>query len=134
MPVLPAPRTAPADPPPIPREYVRYLRNRLLEAEAGLTAMTDRYERTKARFDRCYARQGITPDTDIVNYLNAKAMNPELRFWYAKVEHFQRELSAYGAALTGLEAAHRMLAPDGRPSPVEPQRVRTARRGLNRAG
>ncbi len=52
----------------IPRSYVRYLRNRLLEAEAGLTAMNEKYERTKAGFDRCYARRGITPETDIVNY------------------------------------------------------------------
>lgn len=120
--------------PPIPREYVRYLRNRLLEAEAGLTAMTERYERTKARFDRCYARRGITPESDIVNYINAKGMNPELKFWYAKVEHFQRELAAYGAALTGLAAADQLLDRDDRRAPVEAQRARGARRGLSRAG
>ncbi|MCW3840836.1 hypothetical protein ONA70_12080 [Micromonospora yasonensis] len=130
--MFPAPRSAPTVP-PIPREYLLYLRNRMLEAEASLTAMTDKYERTKARFDRCYARQGITPETDIVNYINAKSMNPELKFWYSKVEHFQRELTAYSAAITGLEAVHRMLNPDDRRVPVEPQRVRNPRRGLNRA-
>ncbi|MGN9779193.1 hypothetical protein ACTMS0_26035 [Micromonospora sp. H33] len=127
---IPASRPAPAAP-PVPSTYVRYLRNRLLEAEAGLTAMSERYERTKARFDRCYARQGITPEADIVNYINAKAMNPELKFWYSKVEHFQREVTAYGAALTGLEAAGRMLETSGHRA--DNQRVRTGRRGLNRA-
>ncbi|MGW5669282.1 hypothetical protein [Micromonospora sp. NPDC003776] len=125
---------APYAVPPIPRDYVRYLRNRLLEAEAGLTAMTEKYERTKARFDRCYARRGITPESDIVNYINAKGMNPELKFWYAKVEHFQRELAAYGAALTGLAAADQLLDRDDRRAPVEAQRARGARRGLSRAG
>ncbi|MFE9689958.1 hypothetical protein [Micromonospora sp. NPDC005806] len=133
MSVFSGPRPAPAVP-PVPRAYVLYLRNRLLEAEAGLTAMTDKYERTKARFDRCYARQGITPDVDIVNYINAKAMNPELKFWYAKVEHFQREVTAYGVALTGLAAANRMLDSDGHRVPAERQGVRNARRGVNRAG
>ncbi|MCP3782143.1 hypothetical protein NLX85_02000 [Micromonospora sp. A3M-1-15] len=125
------PSPAPAGVPPT---YVRYLRDRLLEAEAGLTAMNERYERTKAAFDRCYARRGITPDTDIVGYINAKAMNPELKFWYAKVEHFQRELAAYGAALTGLAAADRMLAVDGPRVPADRQRARTGRPNLNRVG
>ena len=132
MSVYPAPRPMPAEP-PVPGRYVLYLRDRLLEAEASLTAMTERYERTKARFDRCYARQGITPEADIVNYINAKTMNPELKFWYAKVEHFQREVTAYSAALTGLEAAGRMLAADGRRRPAESRRVRPGRRDLNRA-
>ncbi|WP_143194058.1 hypothetical protein [Micromonospora sp. CB01531] len=117
--------------PSVPRGYVQYLQTRLLEAEAGLTAMTDRYERTKARFDRCYARRGITPEADIVNYSNAKAMNPELKFWYAKVEHFQREVAAHGAVLTGLDAARRMLSDDGYRVP-EYGRSRNSRRGLNR--
>ncbi|MEV1332124.1 hypothetical protein AB0J20_21425 [Micromonospora costi] len=119
--------------PTVPATYVRHLRSRLLEAEAGLTAMTERYDRTKARFDRCYARRGITPDTDIVNYINAKSMNPELAFWYAKVEHFQREVAAYGAALTGLDAARRMLADDACRA-QEYGRPRGGRRALNRAG
>jgi hypothetical protein len=132
MPVYPAPRPAPAEP-PVPARYVLYLRDRLLEAEAGLTAMTEKYDRTKARFDRYYARQGITPEADIVNYINAKSMNPELKFWYGKVEHFQREIAAYGAALTGLEAAGRMLAAEGRRRPAEGRRPRPGRRDLNRA-
>jgi hypothetical protein len=94
---------------PAYREYVHYLRGRLVKAEAGLTTMNDRYERAKAHFDRTQARRGITPDTDVVNYIDLKSMNPELRFWYSKVEHYQREVAAYGTALTGLEAAHRML-------------------------
>ncbi|MER7456741.1 hypothetical protein [Micromonospora sp. NPDC126480] len=118
---------------PIPRTYVLYLRDRLLEAEAHLTAMTGRYERTKARFDRCYARRGITPDTDIVNYINAKTTNPELKFWYSKVEHFQREVAAYGAALTGLDAANRMLGTDDQRASAENQRSRAGRRGFSRA-
>ncbi|MFC0033904.1 hypothetical protein ACFFMM_30705 [Micromonospora chaiyaphumensis] len=125
-----------ATPPPagVPPMYVRYLRDRLLEAEAGLTAMSERYERTKAGFDRRYARRGITPDTDIVGYVNAKALNPELKFWYAKVEHFQRELAAYGAALTGLAAADRLLAAEGPRIPADRQRSRTGRPNLNRVG
>ncbi|SCF15519.1 hypothetical protein GA0074695_3842 [Micromonospora viridifaciens] len=127
----PAPRSALAVP-SVPRSYVRYLQAKLLEAEAGLTAMNEKYDRTKARFDRCYARQGITPESDIVNYINAKSINPELKFWYGKVEHFQRELAAYGAALTGLEAASRMLGDDGYRLQDQP-RPRN-RRALNRAG
>lgn len=115
--------------PAIPREYVAYLQSRLLEAEASLAAMTEKYDRTKARFDRCCARRGIDPDTDIVNYINSKTMNPELKYWYAKVEHFQREVAAYGAALTGLDAARRMLGTDGR---TENVRRGNSRRGLSR--
>ncbi|MFU8853180.1 hypothetical protein ACNAW0_19645 [Micromonospora sp. SL1-18] len=118
--------------PSVPLSYVRYLRARLLEAEAGLTAMNEKYERTKARFDRSYARQGITPETDIVNYINAKAINPELKFWYAKVEHFQREVAAYAAALTGLDAARRMLGDDG--YRVQENGRPRNKRALNRAG
>ncbi|WP_146603864.1 hypothetical protein [Micromonospora deserti] len=132
MSAAPAPRSAFAVP-SVPRKYVLYLRARLLEAEASLAAMTVKYERTKARFDRCYARRGITPEEDIVNYINAKAMNPELKFWYSKVEHFQREVSAYGAALTGLDAARRLLGSDGSRLPVESGRAGNGRRGLNRA-
>ncbi|MEU4477548.1 hypothetical protein AB0F68_05670 [Micromonospora sp. NPDC023966] len=127
-------RTATCAPTGVPPMYVRYLRERLLEAEAGLTAMTERYERTKAGFDRCYARRGITPDSDIVGYINAKAMNPQLKFWYAKVEHFQRELAAYGAALTGLAAADRLLATDSPRVPADRQRARTGRPNMSRVG
>lgn len=91
------------------REYVHYLRGKLVRAEAGLTAMNDRYDRARTHFDRTQARRGITPDTDVVNYIELKSMNPELKFWYSKVEHYQREVAAYGTALTGIEAAHRML-------------------------
>jgi hypothetical protein len=94
------------------REYVHYLRGKLVRAEAGLTAMNERFDRAKAHFDRTQARRGITPETDLLNYIDLKSMNPELRFWYSKVEHFQREVTAYGTALTGLEAAHRLLGTD----------------------
>ncbi|MEU2614261.1 hypothetical protein ABZ570_22170 [Micromonospora sp. NPDC007271] len=127
----PAPRPALAVP-SVPRSYVRYLQAKLLEAEAGLTAMNEKYDRTKARFDRCYARRGISPETDIVNYINAKSINPELKFWYGKVEHFQREVAAYGAALTGLDAARRLLGDDG--YRVQEHGRPRNRRALNRAG
>ncbi|BCB90138.1 hypothetical protein [Phytohabitans suffuscus] len=97
---------------PAYREYVHYLRGKLVRAEAGLAATNDRYERARVHFDRTQARRGITPATDVVNYIDLKSSNPELRFWYARVEHFQREVAAYGTALTGLEAAHRMLGTD----------------------
>lgn len=106
---VPAPRQSSTDS-TIPRGYVLHLQTKLLEAEAGLAAMSEKYEEVKARFDRIYARRGITAETDLFSYQKVKAQNPELRFWYAKVEHFQREVTAYGAALTGLEAGHRMLA------------------------
>lgn len=133
---VPAPRQAPADS-PIPRGYVLHLQTKLLEAEAGLLAMNQKFDQVKARFDRSYARQGITPESDIVTYQNVKAQNPELRYWYTKVEHFQRELAAYGAALTGLEAAHRMLASAGQPAPAARRgvrEVREVRRVLRQAG
>ncbi|MGC1214885.1 MAG: hypothetical protein WA890_26950, partial [Micromonospora sp.] len=129
MSTLPAPRPVDAGL-SIPREYVRYLQARLLEAEASLAAMNEKYDRTKARFDRCYARRGITPDADIVSYINAKTMNPELKFWYSKVEHFQREVAAYGAALTGLDAARRLLGDDRARVPAESARVGGGRRGF----
>lgn len=128
---VPAPRQAPTD--SIPRGYVLHLQTRLLEAEAGLLAMNEKYDQVKARFDRNYARRGITPDTDIVSYQNVKSQNPELRFWYAKVEHFQRELAAYGAALTGLEAGHRMLAAASHQATATNSRVQESRRVLYRA-
>jgi hypothetical protein len=117
----------------ISEEYVLYLQGRLVEAEASLAAMTDKYERTKARFNRSYARRGITPEADMVNYINAKTMNPELKFWYSKVEHFQREVAAYGSALTGLDAARRMVGSRGYRVPLDTRRLSTSRRGLNRA-
>lgn len=129
---LPAPRRAPAVP-PITRDYVLYLQAKLLEAEAGLAAMSEKFGQAKGRFDRCYARRGITPQADIFSYQKVKAQNPELRFWYSKVEHFQREVAAYGAALTGLDAARRMLGSDDYRVHVENRRVRDSRRGLYRA-
>ncbi len=65
---------------------------------------------------------------------NAKAMNlnPELKFWYAKVEHFQREVTAYAAALAGLDAARRLLGDDT--YRAQEQRRPRSRRMLNRAG
>ena len=110
---------------PADREYVFYLRGKLLTAEAGLAAMNENYDRAKMRFDRRQARRGITPESDLVSYLDVKSMNPELKFWYSKVEHLQREVAAYGAALTGLEAAGRMLGSD--------LRVRDNGRPLSRA-
>jgi hypothetical protein len=109
--------------PPINRDYILYLQSRLLKAEADLAAMNERYDRAKARFDRGQARRGITPVTDVVNYVEVKSMNPELKFWYSKVEHCQRQVAAYGAALTGLEAAGRMLGRDGYRMPADDTRV-----------
>lgn len=119
--------------PPLTRGYVMHLQARLLEAEASLIAMNAKYDQVKARFDRSCARRGITPQEDIVNYINVKTLNPELRFWYSKVEHFQREVAAYGTALTGLEAARRMLGPNSPSAPVTKGRVRDRSRALYRA-
>jgi hypothetical protein len=110
---------------PVNRDYVQYLRAKLVEAEAGLLEMHQKYGAAKASFDLQCARRGIIPETDIVSYQELKGLHPELGFWYSKVEHFQREMSAYGAALTGIEAATRMLGsgvyrrpqPDGRRGP-----------------
>jgi len=110
---------------PVNLDYVRYLRAKLVEAEAGLLEMSQTYADAKARFDRQCARRGITPDADMVSYQELKGLHPELGYWYSKVEHYQREMAAYGAALTGIEAARRMLGsgvyrraqPDGRRGP-----------------
>jgi hypothetical protein len=132
---VPAPRRAVANA-PVPRGYILHLQTKLLEAEAALLAMNEKYDQVKARFDRSYARQGITPETDIVTYVNVKVQNPELRFWYSKVEHFQRQLAAYGAALTGLEAGYRLLAaaayPATDPANAGSTRVQERRRVLHR--
>jgi hypothetical protein len=119
--------------PPITRGYVLHLQARLLEAEVRLVAMNEKYEHVKAHFDRTYARQGITPDIDIVSYQNVRAQHPELKYWYAKVEHFQREVAAYGAALTGLEASCRMLGSERNTAEANNGRVRDRRRSLYRA-
>jgi len=104
---------------PVNRDYVRYLQAKLVEAEIGLLETSQKYEAEKARFDMQCARRGITPETDMVSYQELKGLHPELGFWYDKVEHFQREVAAYGAALTGIEAARRMLGSDvyRRPQP-----------------
>ncbi len=92
------------------RDYVRYLRAKLIETETGLLGMSQKYGKAKARFDLNCTRRGITPAKDMISYQELKALHPELDYWYSKVEHFQREMAAYGAALTGIEAAQRMLA------------------------
>jgi hypothetical protein len=104
---------------PVNRDYVRYLQAKLVEAEAGLLEVSQKYRAAKARFDRQCAHRGITPETDMVSYQELKGLHPELELWYSKVEHFQREMAAYGAALTGIEAARRMLGSDvhRRPQP-----------------
>lgn len=102
----------------ITREYVEYLRDKLIEAEQGLRQMSQNYATAKAHFDDLCFRQGITPETDMVSYQDRKKLHPELTFWNSKVEDFQRELAAYGAALTGIEAAGRMLALPSHSIPV----------------
>jgi len=103
---------------PVTRDYVLYLQAKLIEAEAGLLRMSQNYADAKARFDDLCERQGITPETDMVSYQDRKKLHPELGFWDSKVEHFQREVAAYGAALTGIEAAGRMLARPTQSSPA----------------
>jgi hypothetical protein len=95
--------------PPVNGDYVRYLQGKLVEAEIGLLKVSQNYDSEKARFDLQCARRGITPSKDIVSYQELKALHPELMYWYSKVEHYQREVAAYGSALTGIEAARRML-------------------------
>jgi hypothetical protein len=103
---------------PVNRDYVLYLQAKLVEAEAGLSEMERRYGDVKDRFDRGSAGRGITPEQDMVSYQRDKQLHPELSFWYSKVEHYQRELAAYGAALAGIAAARRLLGKDAlRPQP-----------------
>jgi hypothetical protein len=119
---------------PINRDYVRYLQAKLVAAETGLLEMGQNYADAKARFDRACASQGITPQTDIVSYQKDKALHPELDYWYSKVEHFQREVAAYGAALTGIEASLRMLGPDDyRRQPADGKRGRRRDSGARRS-
>jgi len=110
------------------KDYVRYLRAKLVEAETGLLEMSQKYEAAKARFDMLCASRGITPETEMVSYQELKGLHPELGHWYSKVEHFQREMAAYGAALTGIEAARRMLGSDIYRRPL-PDGRRGTRRG-----
>lgn len=91
-------------------EYVRYLQAKLIEAEENLIQMSQNYGVAKARFDELLWGRGVTPESDMVSYQQYKPLHPELAFWNSKVEHWQRELAAYGAALAGIEAAGRMLA------------------------
>jgi hypothetical protein len=114
---------------PVNRDYVQYLQAKLVEAEAGLLEMGQKYGAAKARFDQQCARRGIAPEVDIVSYQELKGLHPELEFWYSKVEHFQREMAAYGAALTGIEAARRMLGSD-----VYRRQQSDGRRGTRRGG
>ncbi len=102
----------------ITREYVEYLRDKLIEAERGLCQMSQNYDAAKAHFDDLCFHQGITPETDMVSYQDRKKLHPELGFWNSKVEDLQREVAAYGAALAGIEAAGRMLALPSHPVPV----------------
>ena len=69
--------------------------------------MSQKYGKAKARFDLNCTRRGITPAKDMISYQELEALHPELDYWYSKVEHFQREMAAYGAALTGIDAAQR---------------------------
>lgn len=118
---------------PTHRDYVLYLQAKLVKAETDLAAMTDKFERVKARFDRCQARRGITPKSDLIGYIDVESMNPELKFWYGKIEHLQREVTAYGAALAGLDAAYWMLASDGYRIGTASRRAGDRRRSLARA-
>jgi hypothetical protein len=113
---------------PVNRDYVRYLQAKLVEAEAGLLEMSQKYGTAKSHFDLQCARRGITPETDMVSYQELKGLHPELGLWYSKVEHFQREMAAYGAALSGIEAARRMLGEDVYRR-VQPEGRRVPRRG-----
>ncbi|HEY9523186.1 MAG TPA: hypothetical protein VIR33_08095 [Thermopolyspora sp.] len=113
---------------PVNRDYVRYLQAKLVEAEAGLLEMSQKYGAAKARFDQQCARRGIAPEADIVSYQELKGLHPELGFWYSKVEHFQREMAAYGAALTGIEAARRMLGSERSSVPAAGRQARPVSR------
>jgi hypothetical protein len=114
---------------PVNLDYVRYLQAKLIAAENGLLEMSQKYGDAKALFDRICAARGITPETDMLSYQEAKALHPELPHWYSKVEHYQREMAAYGAALSGIRAAQRMLRSD------DDRRARAnARRGPRRGG
>src|SRR5262245_59536999 len=114
---------------PVNLDYVRYLQAKLVAAENGLLEMSQKYGDAKALFDRICAHRGISPDTDMLSYQEAKALHPELPYWYSKVEHFQREMTAYGAALSGIEAAQRMLG-----SERDERAPRSGRRGVRRGG
>jgi hypothetical protein len=100
---------------PVTRDYVRYLQAKLVEAETGLLEMGQKYAQAKGRFDEASFARGITPEQDMISYQKAKDLHPELGFWYSKVEHYQRELTAYGAALAGIAAARQLLALDAFP-------------------
>lgn len=80
----------------------------LIDAHDQLRAMSAEYGKAKAAFDARMARQGIYPDAGpegLIAYVAAKEQAPELGYWYSKVEHWQREVTARAAVITALADA-----------------------------
>jgi hypothetical protein len=103
--------------------------------------MSAEYGKAKARFDARMGRQGIHADAGpegMIQYVEAKSLDPSLGFWYSKVEHFHAEMTARAAMVSALsdisflrdEAAGddveptpvRIVDRDGQPVGIYPQR------------
>lgn len=70
--------------------------------------MSKKYAEAKASFDADCEARGISWDQNPLAYVQAKNDRIQLNFWYSKVEHFQREVTARAALIVAFEAAHRM--------------------------
>lgn len=95
------------------RAYLLGERADLLEAKRQLVAMSEKYGKAKAAFDAKMEARGIDPNDPLglVAYQDQKTLHPELGFWYSKVEHWQREVTARASYIMALEAIHRMVGP-----------------------
>lgn len=93
---------------PNDQEYIRLQRKLLLRDEKLLRQMSKKYADAKAAFDADCAARGISWEQNPVAYTRAKHDRIQLNYWYSKVEHFQREVTARAALITAFEAAHRM--------------------------
>lgn len=93
---------------PNDQEYIRLQRRKLIDDEKMLRYMSRKYSEAKAAFDADCEARGISWEQNPIAYVQAKAERIQLNFWYAKVEHFQREITARASLIVAFEAAHRM--------------------------
>lgn len=86
----------------------------LLEAMRQLDLMSAEYGKAKASYDAHRRARGESFEENPVVYQNEKANRVQLGYWYSKVEHWQRQVAALGAFLTGIATTHQILYPNAR--------------------
>lgn len=93
------------------QEYIRLQRRKLIDDEKMLRFVSRKYSEAKAAFDADCAARGIDWNQNPVAYMQAKSERIQLDYWYSKVEHFQREVTARASLIVAFEAAHRITNP-----------------------